>query len=625
MNRKGAERITIIKNPYRRKGTRRMPEQINTGGVSRRDFLRGAATVGLGATALATLSACDTTAPGAEDGEGGTSESWDYEADVVVVGAGSGLLAALKAADEGASVLIVDANWEVGGHMAICGANLHSGAGTAIQKQYGIEDSPNQYYLDHTTWRTLVSRYNIRDVVRSTADNMVEAFDFLLDNGVKIVDQAPGNIMGPSYLAGGTNPETVNRDTRGDQETEGWASILSGEDVADPIFGRGVSISRPLERTVREKNIPILLNYHMDTIIREQPLTGRIIGIEASYTPTILPGETEPLASMWTDGNVEEIREKIRIKANRGVIVATGGYLGNVQFRETFDPRLGPEFDGAAGDPFTIQDASGVIASQAVGASLGALANQVQPTGMQMTAVGFIGCQYGFGNAPWKETSPIFKLVRATGLRIRDYKDVILVNLLGQRFYNEDDARGYEFFAAAMGNAIVNPDSPNCRRVGGPVWAIFDADALERHQWVAEPPFVDIEDGRVFSGATIEELASNIVNKYYEDIKMDPVVLAETIRAYNGYVDAGTDAEFGKTSLEFKIEKGPFYAAWAVPNLCDSLSGLRVDGAQTVIDIFGEPIPNLFACGECTAGLAVHGLGRVLTAAYIAGESAAHA
>ena len=58
--------------------------------------------------------------------------------------------------------------------------------------------------------------------------------------------------------------------------------------------------------------------------------------------------------------------------------------------------------------------------------------------------------------------------------------------------------------------------------------------------------------------------ANPIVNKYYEDVKMDPAVLAETVANYNSYVDAGEDPEWGTVDhLVNKIETGPFYAAWA--------------------------------------------------------------
>ena len=55
---------------------------------------------------------------------GDVPASWDLEADVVVIGAGAtGLPAAIKAADAGASVLVVEANYDIGGHAILSGGN----------------------------------------------------------------------------------------------------------------------------------------------------------------------------------------------------------------------------------------------------------------------------------------------------------------------------------------------------------------------------------------------------------------------------------------------------------------------------------------------------------------------
>jgi uncharacterized protein with FMN-binding domain len=104
---------------------------------------------------------------------------------------------------------------------------------------------------------------------------------------------------------------------------------------------------------------------------------------------------------------------------------------------------------------------------------------------------------------------------------------------------------------------------------------------------------------------------------------MDPDILKKTIERFNAAVESGNDEDWGRTTLEYKIEKGPFYAVWATPNLHDTLAGLRVDGNMQVLDLDGNPIPGLFAAGESAGGMHVHGLGRVITTGYIAGRGAA--
>jgi len=126
--------------------------------------------------------------------------SWDLEADVVVIGAGAvGLPAAIKAAEAGASVIVVDTNYDIGGHAIVSGGNVPLGGGTSFQKKYGIQDDPETLFKDLTDWSvTEVNgmpeyRYNDRGVQRALADNEAKTFEFLLAHDVPFVDSSPDN------------------------------------------------------------------------------------------------------------------------------------------------------------------------------------------------------------------------------------------------------------------------------------------------------------------------------------------------------------------------------------------------------------------------------------------------
>src|SRR5262245_12485387 len=74
-------------------------------------------------------------------------QTWDLAADVVVIGSGAaGLPAAIKAADGGASVIVVETNYDIGGHAIISGGNVPLGGGTSAQKKYGIQDSSDTVF-----------------------------------------------------------------------------------------------------------------------------------------------------------------------------------------------------------------------------------------------------------------------------------------------------------------------------------------------------------------------------------------------------------------------------------------------------------------------------------------------
>ena len=160
------------------------------------------------------------------------------------------------------------------------------------------------------------------------------------------------------------------------------------------------------------------------------------------------------------------------------------------------------------------------------------------------------------------------------------------------------------------------------RNGGGPIWAIFDSQAVEREGWLPEPPHVDTAAGYFFSADTIEGLAFAIKNKFQIE-PMPPHELAATVARYNGFVDTGVDLDFEKPSPKYKIETPPFYAAWSTPVMHDTRVGLRINGKSQVVDLQGEVIPGLYCGGESAGGFSQHGLARCIVQGRIAGINAA--
>ncbi|HEY7316732.1 MAG TPA: FAD-dependent oxidoreductase, partial [Candidatus Binatia bacterium] len=568
---------------------------------------------------------------------GGMPASWDLEADVVVIGSGAaGLPAAIKAADGGASVIVVETNYDIGGHAIISGGNTPLGGGTSAQKKYGIEDSPDLVFRDLTDWTVVQPngwpdyRYNDRAVMRAFADHCAPTYEFLVANGADFKDVPPDNQGG--HNLGNSAPR------------ENHAVWTKGAGLESPNNRGGTGLIRPLEKSARAKGVKFLLNHKMTSLVRQGQNTGRVIGITAQYTPRVMPGQTTPLKSFRSDGNIDSTKPIMNVRAKKAVIIATGGMTSNVNFRRMFDPRL-TEVLTVAGEPYTFQDASGELAAMAIGASPWGFANQTLENGDNIRTQRVLGTKWNY--MTWELEFPLFPLVRATGLALKDWHNVILVNQVGKRFYDEtkgdyphgnvyneitpythNDYRNneridyhpnkYNFFNAAV---AMNEYSEPPDYSAGPVWAIFDTDAVARNQWNVTPPYVDL-DGYFFSANTLPELATKIKNEYQAK-PMKGETLQATVERYNSFVDAGEDADFGKPKPKYKIQTPPFYAAWATPNVHDTRSGLRINGKCQVIDMNGQLIPGLYCAGESAGGFNQHGLGRCTTQGYIAGLNAA--
>ena len=456
-------------------------------------------------------------------------------------------------------------------------------------------------------------RYNDREIIRAHADNAAATHEFLLKHGVVFVpkpaDRQGGSSVGNSVL------RTFH------VAPVDWPLIQTGAPATAAqrmTMSTGNGLTQPLHASAQKLGVEFLLEHRMTAILREGGKSGRVTGVA-----------------------VDNNGRALNIRARKAVIVATGGSTGNANFRRMFDPRLTEEYCGLAGMPYSDQDASGELAAMDVGAALWGLANHTSETGSSITKPGHLGTQWGYVNLRWQATSPIFNKIRATGLRIADWQNVITVNMLGKRFYDETgrqftsnsykgvdpythgnylNAKNTRFEPNNWINAAMQGIGDG-QNGGGPIWAIFDADGAAREKWEPKPPNVDIDGGFFFEADTVADLAKKIKMKY-QRVPMPPENLEETVGRYNGFVQLGRDFDFGKPRPMYQIAKPPFYAAWATPVLHDTRAGLRVNGKAQVVDMKGEVIPGLYAGGEVAGGHIMHGLPRCTCQGYVAGRHA---
>ena len=670
--------------------------------ISRRDFVAKGAGAAAGASVLSmSVAACT---PGAA----ADTIQWDYEADIVVIGAGcTGLPAAIRARDLGASVIIVDQNFDCGGKMLHSGSQVSLGGGDPLQLRDIKGESDKEGFVtakpvhsaeeltedtdflfrDHTDWSVMDTaaqapyRYNERELHRSYADNCYATREFLMANYVRM-----GRISGTHGNGGMSRARRAVCFLMEGEKTDIKAGTVSSADAgvdgvrsshfAPRVMGvdtrtvgpgartNGAALARPLEFSAREKGAQFIFHRHMDEIIREQPFSGRVLGIRASYSPRMDPVSGQRMESLWQNGNIDERKETIFIRARKAVIVGAGGHGANPQFRSMFYPAFRePAFvsSGWALLGPRGQDASGIIAGMRVGANLAGMqqnlsyASTFHIPGILATRDSYTTMLPGH---------PGFSLRGSTGFELQpqSFQHLIVVNQVGKRFFNElliPDRRGGGAFPAGPGkgqpksgiahvqldwrNASVenvratyaepssihaalamNEGSTAPDFYSGPIWAIFDRAAVERDKWNIEPPFTSATNGCFFQADTIEELAAKI-ERGHEFQRVPLSHLTETVAQWNSYVDKGADPEFarGRDAPMYKIATPPFYAATVNPVWHDSYGGLRINGKAQVIDMEGKPIPGLYAGGESSGGGNQHGLGRALVHGYIAGTNAA--
>lgn len=262
----------------------------------------------------------------------------------------------------------------------------------------------------------------------------------------------------------------------------------------------------------------------------------------------------------------------------KAVVLATGGLGANKALVHKYLPDLDPATK-TSNQPGTTGD--GMYLGEQAGAAL------VDMKEIQLNPTLLVG-------------SPVIisETVRGQG--------AIFVNREGKRFISELTTRD-------VTSAAVS------KQTGGTAFEIFDDGTRSR---VAQLQAC-FELGLVKEGNTPEELG--------KAAGIDGQALADTIKRYNGYVDAGKDPDFGHPKPTFKLEGPKFYAIEITPAIHYAMGGLKFNGKTEVIGKDGKPIEGLYAAGETTGGL--HGKNRLggnsvsetITFGRIAGDSAAKA
>ena len=286
---------------------------------------------------------------------------------------------------------------------------------------------------------------------------------------------------------------------------------------------------------------------------------------------------------------------KVTVKANNGVVLATGGFGRNIEMREKYneETKLWPTLDETIPSTNTTAiTGDGIVMAEEIGAELVQMGNiQLLPLGDPQT--GSLS-----GNIEHSVESRIF------------------VNKEGNRFVNEGGRRDEMTLAL-----FEQPDTT--------MYIVMNSDCYPTDDEVNnfnESVNSLVAAGRAYKADTLEELA--------EQIGVPAENLKASVEEYNrhrlGGDLEGQEDEFGRTLFTDNAQKNngiddaPFYAAARVPTVHHTMGGVKINLNTEVIDTEGNVIPGLYAAGEVTGGIygSNHLGGNALTDTVVFGRTA---
>jgi len=471
-------------------------------------------------------------------------ETWDYETDVLIVGFGAtGACAAIEAAEAGAYVTIVERNSGSGGASALSGGEIYIGGngGTDAQRAAGFED-PTE---DFERYLKLAGGPCANDAkCELYAREALDHYAWLKSQGVPYRGNfLPGKLIEP--------PDDSTLIWSGSEAAAPFCEHAKpaprGHTIQHQGWGGGRPLVDVLERRARDLGVTVQTDTRVLGLICED---DRIVG-----------------AAVKADGAVQYVR------ATKGVVLATGGFVMNEDMRKKHCPETF-KINDPIGDK---DDGAGIL----MGVSAGGEA---------------VHMDQFFTTCPWTMPEP-----QASG---------VFVNVNGQRFINEDCYHGRVSRCAV--------DQP-----GGKVYLLLDSAHFSQPAEFARTAIAA-------TGETWEEVEAELEMPEGTLAHTMAFYNAHASKGEDPLFDKRApiltpldQAPFVALELNFETSYFSFF----------TLGGLRTSVDAQVLRADGTSVEGLFAAGRCTHGLPAwgHGYSSGLSLADCtffgrqAGKAAAHA
>lgn len=468
------------------------------------------------------------------------AEDSTVDADVVVVGAGgAGMTAAITAAAEGKSVVILESQSMVGGNSVRATGGMNAGK-TVYQDENEFGESAGV----EKTLKTAAEKYADNETITALAKTVSEQWAAYQANPTGYFDSV--ELMELDTMIGGkgiNDPELVETLCANSADAIDWLDEhgITLHNVSS--FG-GASVKR-IHRPVNAEGKTVSVGSYMIPLLQENcEKAGVKMMLDTTATEILTDANGAAVGVKATGASGETVT--VNAKA---VVLATGGFGANLDMVVKYKPELkGFMTTNAPG----IQG-QGIEMAQAIGAATVDMDQiQIHPTVEANTA------------------ALITEGLRGDG--------AILINEEGQRFIDEVGTR--DVVSAA-----------EIAQTGSYSWLVVDqamADASSVIQGY-------IKKGYTVTGSTYEELG--------KAMGVDAAAFAETMEKWNGYVEAKNDPDFGRTSFANPLNAAPYYAVKVTAGVHHTMGGLKINANTEVLNEKGEVIPGLFAAGEVTGGV----------------------
>ena len=555
--------------------------------------------------------------------------AFDKTVDLLVVGSGAGgLVAALRAARHGARVLVIEKGALWGGTSATSGGGIWI-PGSKLAAAAGHPDDLDEAFA----YIRALTAPNVTDAqIRAYVDNASRMLEWV----GRAADVEYVSLPYPDYY-----PETPG-------SREGWRTHLpttvhasrmdraafdtmQRASPAASLWGRinwlfsetNAALFRPKGwwKTIGK----VMLGYWFDWPQRFKSPRDRRLTLGTALLGWLRIAYDKAGGELWLRSPLVSLIEEngrvigavvrhegreLRVGAEKGVILAAGGFERNADLRRRYLPAA-PE-PTASGSQIN-NEGDALVEAQRHGAAVRNL-----------------------DSAWW---APTFRIPGEPRARLSTVERAlpysIIVNQAGRRYANE--ALAYHRF----GEVMMAEDRPDAHT--DPSWLVFDS--RYRARYPAGPVIPGIPDALLSRGVKQVLVKAPTIAKLAERMKLSPAALEETVARFNRMVRDGHDEDFGRGDAAYDrlygdprvapnpalgtVEKAPFYAIPIHLGDIGTNGGLVTDERARVLREGGEAIPGLYAVGNVAASVMGYSypgagatLGPAMTFGYLAAADA---